>query len=114
MDEGSGSDPHDLPCLIRHTGDHGLALHEIRSSEPVSDDAAGLSDGLSGRHLPVPSGSEHRYLFTRSLCRQTDRPVPLIRAADAGVLESHEATRTGFPLGPAGVGSPRVALIGEW
>ena len=112
MDEGSGSDPNDLPHLVWRDGWHGLAKHAIRQSESVSDDTAGLSDGMSGRDLPVPSGSAHGDLGVRSLCGQTDRIVLLVRATVARLLESCEATRIGISLGLARVGDSDVA-VGE-
>ena len=110
MDAGSGSDSNDLPYLVWRVGSHGLTLHAIRSSESVSDNAAGLSDGMSGRNHPIPSGNEHGHLGAQSLCGQADRVVLLVRAAVARVLESRETTRTGIPLGLARVGDSDVAV----
>ena len=51
MDAGHSSVPNDLPHLVWHDSCDGLALHAIQQSESVSDDASGLSDGVSGRDL---------------------------------------------------------------
>src|SRR5262245_24651306 len=110
MDAGGGSDPHDLPCHVWSAGNHGLILHEIRSSEPVSDNTSGLPDGVSGCGLSISSGNGHGYLLARSFCCETDRIVPFIRAPFAGVLESYETTWTGIALGLARIGDKGMAL----
>src|SRR5262249_25786118 len=104
------SDSHNLPCHVWSAGDHGLTLHEIRSSEPVSDNASGLSHGVSGRGLSISSGNGHRYFIARSFCGQTDRIVPFIRTPFAGVLESYEATWASIALGLARIGNKGMAL----
>ena len=68
---------------------------------------------MSGRDLPIPSGSAHGDLGVWSLCGQTDRVVLLVRAVVARLLESCEATRTGISLGFARVGDSNVAVSGR-
>ena len=113
MDAGSSSDPNDLPHLVWRDDYAGLAQHAIRQSESVSDDAAGLSDGVFGPDLPVSSGSKHGHLGVRSLCCQTDRVVLFVRAAVARLLGSRETTRSVVLVGLAWVGDSDVAVSGK-
>ena len=110
MDASSSSVPNDLPYFVWRDGCDGLALHAIRQSKSVSDDTSRLSDGVFGRDLPIPSGSEHGHLGARSLCRQADCVVLLLRVAVARVLGSCEATRAGIPMDLVRVGDSEVAV----
>ena len=113
MDAGDSSVPNDLSHSVWRDGYDGLALHAIRQSKSVSDDATRLSDGIFGRGLPIPSGSEHGHLGARSLCCQADRVVLLFRAVAARVLGSCEATRAGIPMDLVRVGDSEVAVGGK-
>src|SRR5262245_17421645 len=110
MDASSSTGPGDLPHLVWRHGCDGLAQHAIRQSKPVSDDAARLFDGMSGRSLPFSSGSAHGHLGPRSLCCQADRIVLLVRAAVARILRPCEATRTGILVDFVWVGNSGVAV----
>src|SRR5262245_32249655 len=110
MDASSPSVPHDLPHVVWHDSDHGPALHEIRRSNPVSDNTTGLSDGVLGCGLPISSGSEHRHLGVGSLCCQVDRVVLFVRASVACVLGPCETTRAGIAMDLVRLGDSKVAL----
>jgi hypothetical protein len=113
MDEGNFTAANDLPHLFWRDNSDGLAQHAIRQSESVSDDAAGLSDGVSGPDIAVPSGSGHGHLGIRSPCCQTDRVVLLIRAAITRFLESRETTWTVVLGGFVWIGDSDVAVGGK-
>src|SRR6185295_17862630 len=114
MDASSPSVPHDLPHVVWHDSCHGLALHAIRRSNPVSDNATGLFDGVPGRGLPISSGSEQRHLGAGSLCCQVDRVVLLVRAPVARVLGPCEATRVGISMDLVRLGDSKMAVGQRW
>src|ERR1043166_7187010 len=113
MDASNSSDINYLPYLVWRNRCDGLAQHAIWQSEPVSDDASGLSDGMSGCDHPVPSGNGYRYLRARSLCSQADCVVLFLRAAVARICRPCEATRISLPLGLTRSGDSDVALGGK-
>src|ERR1051325_7909185 len=113
MDASSTSDINYLPYLVWRNRCDGLAQHAIRQSESVSDDASGLSDGMSGCDCPVPSGNGYRYFGAWSLCSQANCVVLFLRAAVACICRPCETTRISFPLGLTRVGDSDVALGGN-
>ena len=113
MDAGSSSDQQDLPHRVCLDSCDGFAEHAIRQSGSVSDDAVGLSGGMFGHDLPVPSGSAYEHRGIRFLCGQADGVVLFVRAVVTRFFRSCETTWGGVPLRVVWIGDSSVAVGGK-